>query len=159
MRNFCIYLIVFVLLFVGWTSQPIRAQVEVIADGRLQTILEKHVEYNSMAKTIKGFRIKVATFTGEGAKSKAFRLKEELLKLYPEQRSYVFFDEPNFNVKIGDYPTRLDAYATFLQIKEQVSTALIVQDYINSPIIDEDDLKSPEYFEQELENDTDTQQN
>ncbi|MBO6118238.1 MAG: hypothetical protein J6P44_06840 [Bacteroidales bacterium] len=130
----------------------LHAQTEVIADGRLQTILEKHVEYNRMAKTTKGFRVKAATFTGEGAKDKAFQLKKNLLQAFPEQRTYVVFDEPYFIVKTGDFPTRLDAYATFLQIKNQIPTALIVADYINAPVINEDDFTTPEYFEEELEN-------
>lgn len=140
-----------IMLFVGFSNNT-YSQVEVVADGRLQTILEEHITYNQMAKTFVGYRIKVATFTGEGAKSKAFNLKEQLIKAYPDERSYVFFDEPNFNVKIGDYVSRLDAYSTYMKIKPQISTALIVKDYINSPIISEDDLKAPEYFEEELEN-------
>ena len=128
------------------------AQVEVIADGRLQTILEKHVEYNRMTKTIKGFRIKVATFTGEGAKDEAFLLKNELLGVFTQIRTYVIFDEPYFVVKLGDFPTRLDAYVVLMQIKSKLPTALIIQDYINAPVINEDDLTTPDYFEQELEN-------
>ncbi len=128
-----------------------NAQVEVIADGRLQTILEKHVQYNRIAKTTKGFRIKVATYTSQGAKDKAFELKNSLLEAYPKQRSYVVFDEPYFIVKTGDFLTRLDAYALYLEIKELIPTALIVADYINLPIINEEEIDTPEYFEEDLE--------
>ncbi|MBR1627396.1 MAG: hypothetical protein IJ681_09665 [Bacteroidales bacterium] len=127
------------------------AQVEVIADGRLQTVLEKHVQYNRMAHTTKGFRIKVATFTGEGAKDKAFSLKNDLTEIFTDLRSYVVFDEPYFIVKLGDFPTRLDAYAILTQIKPQITTALIIQDYINTPVINKDELLTPEYFEEDLE--------
>jgi hypothetical protein len=147
----CLSVLFAIMLFVGFSNNT-YSQVEVVADGRLQTILEEHITYNQMAKNFIGYRIKVATFTGEGAKSKAFNLKDQLMKAYPNERSYVFFDEPNFNVKIGDYVSRLDAYSTYMKIKPQISTALIVKDYINSPIISEDDLKAPEYFEEELEN-------
>lgn len=144
------------ILIIGATllifSTKTYSQVEVVADGRLQTILEKHIEYNQMTKNVLGYRIKVATFTGEGAKSKAFNLKEQLNKAFPEERSYVFFDEPNFNVKLGDFMTRLDAYSTYMKVKAQLKTCFIVQDYINSPVLSEDDLKAPEYFEEELEN-------
>ncbi|MBP3253953.1 MAG: hypothetical protein J6M30_05560 [Bacteroidales bacterium] len=126
------------------------SQTEVIADGRLQNILEKHVEYNRMAKTVRGFRINVATFTGDDAKNKAFSLKNQLLQAFPDQRVYVLFDEPNFNVRLGDYPTRLDAYSAYIKLKNQVSTALIIQDYINLPALNKDDLQEPEYFEDNL---------
>ncbi|MDO5759623.1 MAG: SPOR domain-containing protein [Bacteroidota bacterium] len=130
------------------------AQVEVVADGRLQTILEQHIIYNSMSKTFAGYRIKVAKFTGENAKSQASELKQQLLDIFPSQRVYVVFDEPFFNVKIGDFHTRLDAFALLMQIKPQISTAVIIQDYVNAPAISEEDLKMPEYFEEDLESES-----
>lgn len=142
-------LFAFMMMFV--CNNVLQAQVEVVADGRLQTILEKHVEYNQMAKTFIGFRIKVATFTGDNAKNKAFELKKQLLETFVGQRVYVVFDEPNFNVKMGDYATRLDAYSFYMQIKPQIKTAIIIKDYINSPLISEEDISQPEYFEDELE--------
>lgn len=147
MKKLLVFIVVLCISSLG-----LYAQVEVVADGRLQTILEKHVEYNRMAQTTKGFRIKVATYTGEGAKDKAFELKSSLLEAYPRLRSYVIFDEPYFIVKIGDFTTKLDAYSTFSELKKQVPTALIIQDYINMPIINEEDLLTPEYYEDELEN-------
>ena len=152
MKGLLLKIFSLILVFTCAYNKQLYAQVEVIADGRLQNILEKHIEYNRMAKTFKGFRIKAATFTGEGAKDKAFGLKKTLQEAFPEQRSYVIFDEPNFNVKIGDYATRFDAYATFIKIKSQIPSALIIQDYINSPVINEEDIQYPEYFEENLEN-------
>lgn len=132
----------------------LSAQVEVVADGRLQTILEQHILYNSMSKTFAGYRIKVAKFTGDDAKEKSFELKQQLLEIFPSQRVYVVFDEPFFNVKMGDFLTRLDAFALLKQIKPQIPTAVIIQDYVNAPIVSEEDLQSPEYFEEDLESDS-----
>ncbi|GEM_PF-771906 len=132
------------------------AQVEVVADGRLQTILEQHIAYNSIAKTFAGYRIKVAKFTGENAKNQAFDLKNNLLEIFPSQRVYVVFDEPFFSVKIGDFPTRLDAYALLIQIKPQINSAVIIQDYVNAPTISMEDLQLPEYFEEDLETNQET---
>lgn len=134
----------------------LSAQVEVVADGRLQTILEQHILYNSMSKTFAGYRIKVAKFTGDDAKEKSFELKQQLLEIFPSQRVYVVFDEPFFNVKMGDFLTRLDAFALLKQIKPQIPTAVIIQDYVNAPIVSEEDLQSPEYFEEDLESDSDS---
>lgn len=134
----------------------LSAQVEVVADGRLQTILEQHIIYNSMSKTFAGYRIKVAKFTGDDAKDKAFDLKQQLLEIFPSQRVYVVFDEPFFNVKMGDFHTRLDAYALLKLIKPQISTAVIIQDYVNAPVVSEEDLQAPEYFEEDLESDMDS---
>lgn len=130
-----------------------NAQVKVIADGRLQTILERHIEYNEMSRTLQGYRIKINSFTGANAKAKAYALKDELALAYPSTRVYVTFDEPNFVVKFGDFVTRLDAYNLFKLIKPQISTAIIVRDWINNPVISEADIEQQEYFEENLETD------
>ena len=130
-----------------------KSQIKVIADGRLQTILERHIEYNEMSRTLQGYRIKVNSFTGTNAKAKAFALKDELINTYPNTRAYVSFDEPNFIVKCGDFVTRLDAYNLFKHIKPQISSAIIIRDWINNPIISEADIEIPEYFEENLETD------
>ncbi len=144
------------LLFTAFSfcaSIHANAQVKIIADGRLQTILERHIEYNEMSRTLLGYRIKVNSFTGANAKAKAFALKDELTNTYPNTRAYVTFDEPNFVVKCGDFVTRLDAYNLFKDIKPQISSAQIIKDWINNPIISEKDIEIPEYFEENLETD------
>jgi hypothetical protein len=146
---FSLFVFVFSLCF----SLQSNAQVKVIADGRLQTILERHIEYNEMSRTLQGYRIKVNSFTGANAKAKAYALRDELASAYPSTRIYVTFDEPNFVVKCGDFVTRLDAYNLFKHIKPQISTALIVRDWINNPVISEADIEQQEYFEENLETD------
>lgn len=149
------YILVSFVLIVSYMGN-LSAQVEVVADGRLQTILEQHILYNSMSKTFAGYRIKVAKFTGDDAKEKSFELKQQLLEIFPSQRVYVVFDEPFFNVKMGDFLTRLDAFALLKQIKPQIPTAVIIQDYVNAPVVSEEDLQAPEYFEEDLESDNDS---
>jgi hypothetical protein len=143
-------------LFIAFSfllSLQSQSQVKVIADGRLQTILERHIEYNEMSRTLQGYRVKVNSFTGTNAKAKAFALKDELMDIYPNTRAYVSFDEPNFIVKCGDFITRLEAYNLFKQIKPQISSAIIIKDWINNPIILESEIEQQEYFEENLETD------
>lgn len=143
-------------LFIAFSfllSLQSQSQVKVIADGRLQTILERHIEYNEMSRTLQGYRIKVNSFTGTNAKAKAFALKDELMDIYPNTRAYVSFDEPNFIVKCGDFITRLEAYNLFKQIKPQINSAIIIKDWINNPIILESEIEQQEYFEENLETD------
>ena len=141
------------IVFSFLLSLQSQSQVKVIADGRLQTILERHIEYNEMSRTLQGYRVKVNSFTGTNAKAKAFALKDELMDIYPNTRAYVSFDEPNFIVKCGDFITRLEAYNLFKQIKPQISSAIIIKDWINNPIILESEIEQQEYFEENLETD------
>ncbi|MBR5254426.1 MAG: hypothetical protein IKV46_05225 [Bacteroidales bacterium] len=151
-RHFLLTSTLFIVFSLCFSLQG-KSQIKVIADGRLQTILERHIEYNEMSRTLQGYRIKVNSFTGTNAKAKAFALKDELINTYPNTRAYVSFDEPNFIVKCGDFVTRLDAYNLFKHIKPQISSAIIIRDWINNPIISEADIEIPEYFEENLETD------
>ncbi len=147
--RFCFMFSVLCILF----CTKVNAQVKILADGRLQTILERHIEYNEMSRSIQGYRVRVNSFTGDNAKAKAFALKKDLQSKYPQMRVYVTFDEPNFIVKIGDFLTRLDAFALYSDLRKQVNTTQIIRDWINNPVISEEDLHTPEYVEQDLESD------
>jgi len=127
------------------------AQVEVIADGRLQTILEQHITFNEIARSSPGYRIKIGVFTGAGSKQNAFDLRDEIATAFPDLRAYVFFEEPNFTVKCGDYSSKLDAYGLYMHLKVLYPSAAIIRDYINFPVLSQDDLVIPEYYEEESE--------
>ncbi|MBO7277959.1 MAG: hypothetical protein J6U84_08385 [Bacteroidales bacterium] len=153
-KNRILFTALLIVAFSFCANKQANAQVKIVADGRLQTILERHIEYNEMSHTLSGYRIKVNSFTGANAKAKAFALKDELMNTYPNTRAYVTFDEPNFVVKCGDFVTRLDAYNLFKDIKPQIGSAQIIKDWINNPVISEKDIiETSEYFEENLETD------
>ena len=141
-----------IFLFIGLFFIKSNAQVEVIADGRLQTILEQHIVYNEISRTVPGYRIRIGVFNGAGSKQKAFALRDELITNFPDFRSYVFFEDPNFTVKCGDYLTKLDAYSAFIKIKGLYSNSSIIRDDVNLPVLSQEDLVLPEYFEEDREN-------
>lgn len=106
------------------------AQVRIIGDKAATQMVEKHVELNSMVKTIPGYRVQIASFSGINSKVSAFNLRDRFLLDYPAVQAYIVFDEPNFKVKVGDFRTRLEAYAFLQQIKETYK-GYIIKDNIN----------------------------
>ena len=94
------------------------AQVTVTGDVAVADMVAKHVELNSRVKTIPGFRVQIASFSGANSKNSAFALKEKFTADFPETQAYIIFDDPNFKVKVGDFRTRLEAYAFLQHIKE-----------------------------------------
>lgn len=104
-------------------------RITITGDVRVNEMVEKHVELNSKVKTIQGYRVQIASFSGNNSKSNAFNLRERFLIDYPETQVYIVFDEPNFKVKVGDFRTRLEAYAFLQQIKE-VYKGYIIKDNI-----------------------------
>ena len=106
------------------------AQARITGDVAVTQMVKKHVELNGMVKTIPGYRVQIASFSGTNSKVSAFNLRDRFLLDYPAVQAYIVFDEPNFKVKVGDFRTRLEAYAFLQQIKEAYN-GYIIKDNIN----------------------------
>ncbi len=86
--------------------------VLVTKDARLDILTAKQVQMNKRNAMMtpnglyKGFRIQVIS---TNKRDDAFRIKAELLARYPEHKTYVVFQSPNFKVRIGNFIKRDDA--------------------------------------------------
>jgi hypothetical protein len=100
------------------TPFSLKAQVRVTGDVAVTQMVEKHVELNSKVKTIPGYRVQIASFSGTNSKTSAFELRDKFNADFPDMMAYVVFDEPNFKVKVGDFRSKLEAFAFLQQIKE-----------------------------------------
>ena len=119
-----------ILLSVLTLGAALQAQVRIVGDVAVEQMVEKHVELNNKVKTIPGFRVQIGSFSGTSSKANAFALRDKFVEDYPDVQAYIVFDEPNFKVKVGDFRTRLEAYAFLQQIKETYK-GYIIKDNIN----------------------------
>ena len=110
-------------------SQAQSERIRITGDIAVSRMVDKHVELNQRVKTIPGYRVQIASFSGTNSKTSAFTLRDRFMTDYPEVQAYVDFDEPNFKVKVGDFRTRLEAYA-FLQQIIEVYKGYIIKDNI-----------------------------
>ena len=101
-------------------------------------MVEKHVELNGRVKTIPGYRVQIAAFSGVNSKANAFNLRDRFMLDYPQVQAYIVFDEPNFKVKVGDFRTRLEAYAFLQQIKETYKGYLVKDNIYPEPPVQGD---------------------
>ena len=124
-----------VLCLIAATWDTAQAQVHVTGDVAVSRMVEKHVELNSRVKTIPGYRVQIASFSGVNSKNSAFELRDKFNVDYPEVQVYIVFDEPNFKVKVGDFRTRLEAYL-FLQRIRADYPGTIIRDNIYPMQID-----------------------
>ena len=129
------FLILAVAVGVGTTC---AAQLRIVGDVAATQMVELHVELNQRVKTIPGYRVQIASFSGANSKTSAFNLRDNFQTDYPTVQAYIVFDEPNFKVKVGDFRTRLEAYAFLQQIKE-VYKGYIIRDniYPEPPLMEE----------------------
>lgn len=124
---------IFLIFNFSFFIAPVFSQgsrFSVTGDVAVNAMVERHVEFNNRVKTIPGFRVQIASFSGANSKNSAFSLRDRFVIDYPAVQAYIVFDEPNFKVKVGDFRTRLEAYAFLQQIKE-IYKGYIIKDNIN----------------------------
>lgn len=80
-------------------------------DPRVDKLVDKQIELNKQALRVRttlepGFRILVIS---TNKRDLAIDAKTRLLKIYPDQKSYLFYQSPHFKVQFGNFRTMKDA--------------------------------------------------
>jgi len=83
----------------------------VTRDPRVDVLVDKQIELNGEAIkgrtiTTQGFRLLMIT---TNKRDVALELKSRLMKNYPDQKSYLYYQSPNFKVQFGNFKTYKDA--------------------------------------------------
>jgi hypothetical protein len=100
--------------------------IDVLADSRIQNLvaLEKSIDEMS------GYRLQICF---DSDKTVIDEARNRFLKLYPLVATYVEFEAPHFNLKVGDFRTRLEAEKIKRNIFGEFVICIIHQDLIQLP--------------------------
>ena len=104
-------------------------KVQLVQEYKVKELLEKHIEINSKA-AIKGYRIKIH-FGSD--KNKAKDIKSKFISKFQDIAAYEKYDQPNFNIRVGDFRSKLDAYKALKEIQLEFPSSFLVQDEIEMP--------------------------
>lgn len=125
------FLLTLVLLFfIGELSLLAQSsdtgKISLVQDHKIDELLAKHIEINSKA-SVKGYRVKIH-FGAD--KNKAKEIKAKFMTQFPTVAAYEKYDQPNFNIRVGDFRTKLEAYKFLKELQAEFPSAFIVQDEI-----------------------------
>ena len=81
-------------------------------DPRFDELAAKQAELNKRyfektPRRVRGFRIQAANTQ---SRDEANAVKAELLRRFPDQKSYLLYQAPNFRVRMGDFLTQKEAF-------------------------------------------------
>lgn len=104
----------FILLFCCIGATTLRANDSIIVkkDARLNILSAKQAMINKRSLMMtsngqyKGFRLQVVSTT---SRDNAQRIKTDLMNKFPDQKSYLSFQSPNFKVRIGNFLKKEEA--------------------------------------------------
>lgn len=100
-------------------------------DSMLVANYYKLLEKNKEVKGVPGWRIRIFSDSGLGAKEEQQRVRARFLSLFPDIDAYHVYDEPYFKVYVGDCRTESEATRLYDRIKKDFPDLLMVSDYIN----------------------------
>ena len=95
------------------------SSVIVNKDPRFDEMAAKQAELNKRSqrsgpRRVSGFRVQAVNTQN---RDEANAVKAELLRRFPDQKSYLLYQAPNFRVRIGDFLTQRDAF----QLRKMIS--------------------------------------
>ena len=111
-------------------------QVSLELDSLLETNYNKLIARNMKSSGIPGYRIRIYSESGIGAKEEQQRVRARFLSLYRGLDAYNRYDEPFFKVYVGDCRTRSEALKLHDKIKKDFPSPIIVEDFINLKSVD-----------------------
>lgn len=108
-----------------------RGEVHLETDSLLEANYYKLRLQNSQQKGVPGYRIRIFSDSGLGAKEEQQKVRARFLTLFPDIDAYNKYDEPYFKVYVGDCRTQSEALKLYDRIKESFPNAIRVDDNIN----------------------------
>ncbi len=111
--------------FQAFSQAPGR--VVIMRDSRIDSLVKKNKIYNENKKSVSGFRVQI--YSGI-QRAKANEAKALFHEKFPNQGVYLQYQQPNFKVRVGDFKTRIEAYAFMKQIEIDYENVFIVKDEI-----------------------------
>ena len=113
-------------------------------DHRLDILSVKQMQANQRNAKLtstglyKGYRIQMISTP---KRDDAFKMKADLEVMFPDQKSYVIFQSPNFKVRIGNFLKKEDAYKFKTQLNKLFPQGVyIVEDGIDYTPKEEDEI-------------------
>ncbi|MDR1603068.1 MAG: hypothetical protein LBS42_11675 [Tannerella sp.] len=98
---------------------------------QVEELLSMQIANNRLQKNVQGYRIRIFSQSGQAARGKAYAVKDDFLNSFPGQRAYEQYNEPNFQIFVGDFRTKTNALYLLKQIVRKYPSAFIVNSSIN----------------------------
>ena len=108
-----------------------EGQVRITADSLLVENYYKLLTQNSKVSGVPGYRIRIFSESGIGAKEEQQRIRARFLSLFPDVDAYYRYDEPYFKVYVGDCRTKSEALKLYDRVEKDFANPILVEDYIH----------------------------
>ncbi|HOI86487.1 MAG TPA: SPOR domain-containing protein [Lentimicrobium sp.] len=127
------YFLLLMILLAGICTHAQEGSVEVIADERIDLLIDKHRYLNRHQSTLEGWRVQIFFDSGANSKRRATEAQKRFSDRYASTKAYLSFKEPYYRVRVGDFRSRLEAEGFLNNIRNDYPNAFTVSDMIDPP--------------------------
>lgn len=100
--------------------------IEIILDDPyIDSLLAAYHKQAQKDQAIKGFRVQILA---AGSRAEINKAKSQFYNLYPDIKTFIIYQQPNFKLRVGNFKTRLEAYKAWVEIVKQFPGAFITPD-------------------------------
>jgi hypothetical protein len=100
----------------------------VVKDSRIDEKIQ-----NKAQKQLLGYRVQICF---DSDKTLVDQMRAKFISQYPKIDTYITFDAPNFNLKVGDFRTQIEAEKLKEKIVADYSITITHKELINLPRVD-----------------------
>lgn len=116
-----------------WGQEPVSGSdsgyVVFHADSRIDLLLGKPAKTRNLRPSkVRGYRVQI--YNGND-RQKAAQVKMEFMRMFPGNRAYIVYNNPQFRVRVGDFTNRKDALDLHRKVSTRFSPCMVVPDIIN----------------------------
>ncbi len=115
------------------TNQIQNTRLQIYQDPRLETLLQRHIEYNRKKGGMNGYRIQIFFGSGRTAREDANETKAKFLSYFPDTRAHILYQSPFYKVRVGDFRTKNEALKFYRRVQRRFPNAYIIPDIIEFP--------------------------
>jgi hypothetical protein len=127
-----LFLVLVILPLVGLFAQP--KQDTIVKPGNIEIVLDDSAikelliasdEQAEKDYVIKGFRVQIIA---AGNRAEINKVKSQFYTLFPDIKTFVIYQQPNFKLRVGNYRTKLEAYKVWTEIEKHFPGSFITPD-------------------------------
>lgn len=111
-------------------NKEFKGSVILTLDTLIQENYYKHLIKNKKDEGIEGYRIRIFSDNGHGAKEAQTKVKANFLSQYPDINTHNRYEGSYYKIYVGDFRTKREAMKMLETIKKNFPDAFIVEDKI-----------------------------
>jgi hypothetical protein len=122
-----IFFLLFFFIFANAYSQNI---VSYNLEKGINQLEQQYIDAWKKIKKIDGYRIQITSFSGVNSKSSIENVAELFKRKFLNIPFDISYFEPNFRLRAGNYPTKLEAYKALKEMILSFPGAFVLKDQI-----------------------------